>query len=225
MKKQTSKPRTVSKSKTTKRNTKASNRRKSSTWLSPNVLPLVVLGALVVVVAGGFIISRVASKKDNFVLVKGQYHHSASLGMSATFPKDWNINDKSADKSLITLLYASDGSADPSSTDPGDKDSSAITILKEPVDGNLDKASKEIFAQDNSDKALNKKVIKQADTEIGGLPAKMQEVTSDLGHEQDVITVDSNQVGYAFILYTPEAKWQSIQPVWQTLLHTVKFDK
>lgn len=181
------------------------------------------MGVVAIGVLAAVGISHIASdkNKDGFKVVAGQNHHSAGLAMTATYPSGWVIQDKSTINDLISILYATDAK----SIDTETNSSSVITIAREPVDGNLDKVGQELLSLDSSDKAQGTKVIKTADITVGGMNAKERETTSSIGHQELIVAVDSNNIGYIITLQTPENKWQALQPMLQTVVHTIQFDK
>lgn len=190
--------------------------------INSNVRSLIILGIVAIGILVAVGVGHISNKnKDDFKLVDGQSHHSPGLAMTATYPNGWAIQDKSTINDPISILYATDAK----SINDEKGNSSVITIAREPVDGNLDKVGQELLSLDSGDKALGTKLIKTADITVGGMDAKERETTSSLGHQELIVAVDSNNIGYIITLQTPENKWQALQPVLQTVVHSIQFDR
>lgn len=181
--------------------------------LLKNNLRIFVLAIAVVAIVAGVIVKG-HFQHNGFTPVPGQYHHSSALGMAATFPKGWNIDDQGSSSQLISTIYATDAANMQAATDA----SSFIIIFREPVKGSLQEASSIMFQQDTNDKNTGTKVLKDSDLSLGGLSAKSQETTSSNGHNLDIVTVDRNGIGYMITITTPQTKWPQMQPAIQTFI-------
>ena len=206
---------TSRKTKTTKKLSKLRKPTPVSFWDRSYSRLVVVL--LVGALAGGglYLYNHFVNHKPP--LVPGQTHHSAALALTAVYPKGWKIDDSKAG-SFIPILTATEPSA--SDTDQ----QSLLTVAREPVDGNLDKVGKELLELDSTDKIDHTKIVKQWNLTVAGVPAKARETTSDFDHEELIVAVDSDNIGYLITFSTSESKWAKQQPLLDTFVRTVKLD-